>query len=186
MIILKIYFRLVSLFRKTLDLEQHLRTLRSVFLLEAGDLLQEFCVDMFTRFESMRRDSLLGKKLALSQRRSDYSLDSLMLTLFLHDCLGRRLGCNEFIYRFKVDMDDVLLDELQTKNQLYQIIDSLSLKYVVDWPLNIVIHQAGLKKYNKIFIFLVKVKQVIWNLQRLQVRFSIFFKLTSMLYTNSQ
>lgn len=66
-------------------------------------------------------------------------------------------------------MNDEILDELQTKNKLYQIIDSLSLKYVVDWPLNIVIHQAGLQKYNKIFIFLVKVKQVIWNLQRLQV-----------------
>jgi len=158
------------LFRNTLNLQEHLRTLRSVFLLEAGDLLQEFCVDMFTRFESMCRDSLQSNKPTLSQRRSDYSLDSLMLTLFLHDCLGRRLSCNEFIYRFKVDMNDELMDELQTKNQLHQIIDSLNLKYVVEWPLNIVIHQTALQKYNKIFIFLVKVKQVMWNLQRMQVR----------------
>ena len=50
------------------------------------------------------------------------------------------------------------------------MIDCLSVKYTVDWPLTIVLHSSAFAKYNKIFVFLLKVKMALWNLQRIQVR----------------
>ncbi len=83
---------------------QHLARVRRVYLLEAGDLILDFNTEIFARLESLEMsrndDSTLW-----SERRSEFQLDPLTLTLFLHDCLGRRSDYGEAIYRFKVDLD---------------------------------------------------------------------------------
>ena len=79
--------------------------MRRVYLLEAGDLLQEFYTEIFARFDLLEMSRHVDSD-PFSQKRSDFDLDSLTLTLFLHDCLGRRSEESDSIYRFKVDLDN--------------------------------------------------------------------------------
>ena len=49
------------------------------------------------------------------------------------------------------------------------MIGCLSVRYAVDWPLCLVVSNRAIEKYNKTFVFLLKVKQALWNLQKIQV-----------------
>ena len=67
--------------------------------------------------EDLRRCKNKSSKNSLSvkafletiQLISEFNLDPLTLTLFLHDCLGRRSSFSDAIYRFKVELDGDLV-----------------------------------------------------------------------------
>ena len=131
---------LVTMFMKELDLEAVLSRARKVFFMEAGDLMHDFCSQLFTSLET--RDSLeVG--------------DSASLSLLLQDCLGGRYPgwCDLFSCSYSAPDSGVAS------------LSGLSVHLSVSWPLTIVLTQANLETYNKIFLFLAEVKRSLWALQ---------------------
>ncbi len=43
-------------------------------------------------------------------------------------------------------------------------LDCLELTYHVAWPLNVVVTDSSLRKYNSIFSFALKLRRVVWSL----------------------
>lgn len=131
---------LVTMFMQELDLEAVLSRARKVFFMEAGDLMHDFCSQLFTSLGT--RDSLeVG--------------DSASLSLLLQDCLGGRYPgwCDLFSCSYSPPDSGVAS------------LADLSLHLSVSWPLTIVLTQANLETYNKIFLFLAEVKRSLWALQ---------------------
>ena len=131
---------LVTMFMQELELEAVLSQARKVFFMEAGDLMHDFCSQLFTSLET--RDSLeVG--------------DSASLSLLLQDCLGGRYPgwCDLFSCSYSPPDSGVAS------------LSDLSIHLSVSWPLTIVLTQANLETYNKIFLFLAEVKRSLWALQ---------------------
>ena len=132
--------RLLELFKTELELETTLSRARKVFFMEAGDLMHDFCSQLFKIVET-------GDRMELE--------DSASLTLLLQDCLGGRYPgwCDLFSCSYQPpDNDQVSLT-------------SLSVHLSVSWPLNIVLTQHNLDIYNRVFLFLAEVKRSLWSLQ---------------------
>ena len=131
---------LVTMFMEELELETILSRARKVFFMEAGDLMHDFCSQLFTSLES-------GDSLEVG--------DSASLTLLLQDCLGSRYPgwCDLFSCSYAAsDTEAASLSDL-------------SVHLCVSWPLTIILTQANLETYNKIFLFLAEVKRSLWALQ---------------------
>ena len=135
---------LVSLFKTDLELEAVLSRARKVFLLEAGDLMQEFCWQLFITLET-------EDELEIS--------DSASLTLLLQDCLGGR-------YPSWSDLFSCTHEAEAGESSL----SGLRLQMSVTWPLNMVITEKNLQTYNKIFVFLAGVKRSLWALQSVSLQ----------------
>ena len=130
--------RLVYLFKNSLSLSKHFMYLRQTFFMEAGDLISEFYTPMFDKIDA----------------KMDF--DSQSLNVLLHDCLSRRFPSEE-IEKFHIDID------INVKIPL----ESVKLSYDVSWPMNIILHTESLTKYNRVFIFLLSVKQALWALLKI-------------------
>ena len=95
---------------------------------------------------------------------SEWSIDSLSLTVLLHDCLYRRPPINEdMVERFTVKI-------YGTSDTLTDLEGNINIAYHVDWPINIVLHSTSLTMYNKVFQFLLKVKHSLWALQDIDAK----------------
>ena len=148
---------LLNLFRNTLNLEEHFSFTRKVFLMESGDLLSEFYTSIFEASSQMSMKKLADK----SNTCFDSSIDSLSLTLMLHDCLYRRPPkLEEMVENFTVKV-------YGTVDMINDLENNIHLTYHVDWPLNIVLHSTSLVMYNQVFQFLLKIKHALWALQQI-------------------
>ena len=149
---------LLNLFRSTLNLEIHLNFVRNVYLMESGDLMSEFYNSIFKAVSQQ----LMQKSTKKSNLPcSEWSIDSLSLTVLLHDCLYRRPPTGEdMVERFTVKI-------YGTSDTLTDLESNIHIAYHVDWPMNIVLHSTSLTMYNKVFQFLLKVKHALWSLQEI-------------------
>ena len=129
---------LVHLVKEELQLEAVLSRARRVFFMEAGDLMHDFCSQLFTTLEK-------GEVLEVT--------DSASLTLLLQDCLGGRYP----------DWCDLFSCSHSAQDPAS--LSGLTINMAVSWPLTILLTQANLETYNKIFIFLAEVKRSLWSLQ---------------------
>lgn len=139
--------RLVDLFKTDLQLDSVLSQARKVFFLEAGDLMQEFCSQLFTSLEA--EDEL-------------ETSNSASLTLLLQDCLGTR-------YPAWADLFSCTI-EPQTQEAQDLFLSGLRIHQAVSWPLNMVLSQQNLLTYNKIFLFLAGVKRSLWALHTVSLQ----------------
>ncbi|CAB4069561.1 TUBGCP5 [Lepeophtheirus salmonis] len=106
--------RMLSFFKNDLKLESHLSAIRMVFLMEAGDMLQEFYVEIFNKMQE--RDSLF--------------FDTSNLTLHLQGCLSFR--------SFEIPPERFSIN-LSKNDKTGDILDQIHMHYIIDCPLNIVI-----------------------------------------------
>ncbi|XP_072028660.1 gamma-tubulin complex component 5-like [Amphiura filiformis] len=131
--------QLVNTLKTKFDLMANLAILRKFYLLEDGDVMCDFYVDIF---EKLRRQ----------ESWSDY----LYLHGHLQEALGRRYP--EEIERVTVSVSS---DEISARLAARPIhaLDGLTLHYQVDHPLNIIINSQSLDVYNRVFRFLLQVKR---------------------------
>lgn len=136
---------LVRLFTEDLEIDQHLSCARRVFFMEAGDLLHEFCSQLFHLLEQGDQDLA----------------DSASLTILLQDCLARRYPgwADQFSCSYLPPPSSTPLAAL----------DGLQIHYSIHWPLNIVLTSSHLSTYNKVFVFLAQVKRSLWSLQSVRL-----------------
>ena len=151
---------LVRAFMGTLDLKGHLGAVRRVFLMEAGDIMADFCTDVFARIGDFEDND--G---AAEDGAENDGLDTASVTLLLQDCVGRRYPSDADRFSVTVAASSAPADP-NNKDWL----DRATLSYSVEWPLNIVLDSASLAMYNQVFLFLMRVKRSVWTLHQIEAK----------------
>lgn len=61
----------------------------------------------------------------------------------------------------------IIVQDVST-HQVVQAVDNITLYYATGWPINIVLNEDILTKYNEIFRFQLKLKWALWTLNNLK------------------
>ncbi|XP_021563248.1 LOW QUALITY PROTEIN: gamma-tubulin complex component 6 [Carlito syrichta] len=132
-----------------LQLEAHCEALRHFLLMEDGEFAQSL-------------SDLLFEKLGAGQTPGE-----LLSPLALNSVLSKALQCSlhgDTPHAANLSFALKYLPEAFAPNAP-DALSCLELRYKVDWPLNVVITDSCLSKYNGIFSFLLQLKLVTWTLK---------------------
>ncbi|CAH3020487.1 unnamed protein product [Porites evermanni] len=136
----------VRLLKTEFCLLDHLAAMRNFFLLEAGDAMHQFYVEIFNK-----------------ARRLDPWQDISFLNSLMQEALQPRFP--QVVDRLVVSLSAT---SSNGRKQLGQSLQGLGLTYKAPWPVNIVIDGSCQKLYNLVFLFLLKLKQAKWSLDELR------------------
>ncbi|XP_076185525.1 gamma-tubulin complex component 6 isoform X2 [Aptenodytes patagonicus] len=132
-----------------LNVEKHFEALRHFLLMEDGEFAQSL-------------SDLLFEKLGSGQTPGEL-LNPLVLNSILNKALQYSLhGDTQLASNLSFALK--YLPEVFKPNAP-DALSCLELRYKVDWPLNIVITESCMNKYNKIFSFLLQLKHMVWTLK---------------------
>ncbi|KAM6304095.1 gamma-tubulin complex component 6 isoform 2-T3 [Podargus strigoides] len=132
-----------------LNVEKHFEALRHFLLMEDGEFAQSL-------------SDLLFEKLGSGQTPGEL-LNPLVLNSILNKALQYSLhGDSQLASNLSFALK--YLPEAFKPNAP-DALSCLELRYKVDWPLNIVITESCMNKYNKIFSFLLQLKHMVWTLK---------------------
>ncbi|XP_037622066.1 gamma-tubulin complex component 6 [Sebastes umbrosus] len=139
----------VDYFFVELGVERHFEALRHFLLMEDGEFSQYLSDLLFEKLGSGQTPGELLTPLVLN------SILSKALQYSLHG--DTPLAANfTFALRF--------LPETFHPNAPDSL-NCLELRYKVDWPLNIIITDSCMNKYNRLFSFLLQLKHMVWSLR---------------------
>ncbi|XP_048355536.1 gamma-tubulin complex component 6 isoform X3 [Sphaerodactylus townsendi] len=132
-----------------LNVEKHFEALRHFLLMEDGEFAQSLSDLLFEKLGSGQTPGELLNPLVLN------SILNKALQYSLHG--DTHLASNlSFALKYLPEM---------FKPNAPDALNCLELRYKVDWPLNIVITETCMNKYNKIFSFLLQLKHMVWTLK---------------------
>ncbi|XP_072856687.2 gamma-tubulin complex component 6 isoform X2 [Pogona vitticeps] len=132
-----------------LNVEKHFGALRHFLLMEDGEFAQSLSDLLFEKLGSGQTPGELLNPLVLN------SILNKALQYSLHG--DTHLASNlSFALKYLPEM---------FKPNAPDALNCLELRYKVDWPLNIVITENCMNKYNKIFSFLLQLKHMVWTLK---------------------
>ncbi|KAJ8245696.1 hypothetical protein GJAV_G00273510 [Gymnothorax javanicus] len=139
----------VDYFFVELGVERHFETLRHFLLMEDGEFAQSLSDLLFEKLGSGQTPGELLTPLVLN------SILSKALQYSLHG--DSTLASNfTFALRFLPETFHPLAPDA---------LNCLELRYKVDWPLNIIITDSCMNKYNRLFSFLLQLKHMVWTLR---------------------
>jgi len=130
---------------KEYKLEGHLKLMRCVFMMERGHVMTQFYRQMFIEVESSPTWSNANS-----------------LTCILQEVLSQEWPDSSS--RWSIDANDV------RTHQVLQAADHTTLHYSIGWPVNMVLNDEALDKYNGVFRFQLKLKWALWTLTNLRFR----------------
>lgn len=132
-----------------LEMEKHVVAIRHFLLMEDGEFAQSLSDQLFERLVSGQTPSELFTPLVLN------SILNKALQYSLHG--DSQLASNlSFALKYIPEMFTTTAPD---------ILSCLELRYKVSWPLNIVITDGCINKYNQIFSFLLQLKHMVWTLR---------------------
>ncbi|CAI5785319.1 gamma-tubulin complex component 6 [Podarcis lilfordi] len=132
-----------------LNIEKHFGALRHFLLMEDGEFAQSLSDLLFEKLGSGQTPGELLNPLVLN------SILNKALQYSLHG--DTHLASNlSFALKYLPEM---------FKPNAPDALNCLELRYKVDWPMNIVITENCMNKYNKIFSFLLQLKHMVWTLK---------------------
>ncbi|XP_041058056.1 gamma-tubulin complex component 6 isoform X3 [Carcharodon carcharias] len=132
-----------------LNIEQNFEALRHFLLMEDGEFAQSLSDLLFEKLGSGQTPGELLNPLVLN------SILNKALQYSLHG--DSKLASNlTFALKYLPEM---------FKPNAPDALNCLELRYKVNWPLNIVITESCMSKYNKIFSFLLQLKHMFWTLK---------------------
>ncbi|XP_025937294.1 gamma-tubulin complex component 6 isoform X3 [Apteryx rowi] len=132
-----------------LNVEKHFEALRHFLLMEDGEFAQSLSDLLFEKLGSGQTPGELLNPLVLN------SILNKSLQYSLHG--DTKLASNlSFALKYLPEV---------FKPNAPDALSCLELRYKVDWPLNIVITESCMNKYNKIFSFLLQLKHMVWTLK---------------------
>lgn len=129
------------------SLLQHLTVLRKVFLMDAGNIVQNFYTYLFQELRSGDWGNSVGLSVQLKL-------------------------CVEEEHPNLASNFSVIIDRKKCRSGLSIVHSALNLYffgYNVDWPLNLIITPECIDDYNKIFKFLLKIKYALWSVNNLRI-----------------
>ncbi|KAM4553698.1 gamma-tubulin complex component 6 [Fundulus diaphanus] len=139
----------VDYFFVELGVERHFEALRHFLLMEDGEFAQSLSDLIFEKMASGQTPGELLTPLVLN------SILSKALQYSLH---GDTPLASSFTFalRFLPETFHPLAPDS---------LNCLELRYKVDWPLNIIITDSCMNKYNRLFSFLLQLKHMVWSLR---------------------
>nr|XP_040018260.1 gamma-tubulin complex component 6 isoform X1 [Gasterosteus aculeatus aculeatus] len=139
----------VDYFFVELGVERHFEALRHFLLMEDGEFAQSLSDLLFEKLGSGQTPGELLTPLVLN------SILSKALQYSLHGDIP--LAANfTFALRFLPETFHPHAPDS---------LNCLELRYKVDWPLNIIITDSCMNKYNRLFSFLLQLKHMVWSLR---------------------
>ncbi|CAN9498963.1 unnamed protein product [Ophioblennius macclurei] len=139
----------VDYFFVELGVERHFEALRHFLLMEDGEFAQSLSDLLFEKLGSGQTPGELLTPLVLN------SILSKALQYSLH---GDTPLAGNFTFALRFLPDTFHPHAPDSLN-------CLELRYKVDWPLNIIITDGCMNKYNRLFSFLLQLKHMVWSLR---------------------
>ncbi|XP_039522007.1 gamma-tubulin complex component 6 isoform X2 [Pimephales promelas] len=139
----------VDYFFVELGVEKHFKTLRHFLLMEDGEFALSLSDQLFEKLGSGQTPGELLTPLVLN------SILNKALQYSIH-------GDGELAAHFTFALR--YLPEIFHPHAPDSL-NCLELRYKVDWPVNIVITDSCLNKYNRLFSFLLQLKHMVWSLR---------------------
>lgn len=124
-------------------LEAHLKLMRSVYMMEAGHIMNKFYQILFHEIETNQMWN-----------------NSYFLSCMLEEILSQQWSDSSSHW-------SIVVENVNT-HQVTQAVDNITLCYAMGWPINIVLNEDVLAKYNEIFRFQLKLKWALWTLNNLK------------------
>ncbi|XP_035678118.1 gamma-tubulin complex component 6-like [Branchiostoma floridae] len=140
---------IVDYFIVELKAQRHFKALRTYLLMEDGEFGHAISDQLFDK---------LAQGLSPQELLSPLVLNS-VLTRAIQTSINRD---SDYTANFSFALK--WLPE-HFKLNAHDTLDCLELRYKVDWPLNIVITDTTINKYNKIFSFMLQLKRISWVLK---------------------
>ncbi|CAH1265550.1 TUBGCP6 [Branchiostoma lanceolatum] len=140
---------IVDYFIVELKVQRHFKALRTYLLMEDGEFGHAISDQLFDK---------LAQGLSPQELLSPLVLNS-VLTQAIQTSINRD---SDYTANFSFALK--WLPE-HFKLNAHDTLDCLELRYKVDWPLNIVITDTTINKYNKIFSFMLQLKRITWVLK---------------------
>ncbi|XP_037931769.1 uncharacterized protein LOC119666560 [Teleopsis dalmanni] len=129
-----------------LKLFGHFKSLRNYFLLMDGEFSLKICHEIISQLE----EGMSPKELLCGQTLHTMLHKALFFSFCGNDKNSKNLSFT--------------IPNVPEKFNLFSpnVLQSLTLTYLIHWPLNIILNEESLERYGKIFRFLVKVKRISW------------------------
>ncbi|XP_026670394.1 gamma-tubulin complex component 5 isoform X2 [Ceratina calcarata] len=124
-------------------MESHLSLMRSVYMMEAGHIMNKFYQRLFYEIETNQMWN-----------------NSYFLSCILEEVLSQWWPDSSSRWSITVSIthtDKVLI-----------AVDNITLHYAIGWPINIILNEETFGKYNEIFRFQLKLKWALWTLNNLR------------------
>ncbi|KAM4749592.1 gamma-tubulin complex component 6 isoform 2-T2 [Rhinophrynus dorsalis] len=132
-----------------LNMEKHFEAIRHFLLMEDGEFAQSLSDLLFEK---------LGSGHTPSELLSPLVLNSILNKALQYSLHGDSHLASNLTFALKY------IPEVFTPTAP-DTLNCLELKYKIDWPLNIVITDTCMNKYNKVFSFLLQLKHMVWTLR---------------------
>lgn len=153
----------------TYHLRQFFPFLQSFFLFKSNEVMFLFSKNLFDlvkRLETYQDDAILNSLLFHS-----------MNTVTTTDAQAKKSAFSDASRLVSMHYD-LAMDEKHRANMnkicdidgMTRLIGAIQLKLKVSWPLNIVISQSNLDSYNRVFLFMMQLKQVKYDLDSLRLQ----------------
>nr|XP_034190148.1 gamma-tubulin complex component 5 isoform X2 [Osmia lignaria] len=124
-------------------LESHLTLMRSVYMMEAGHIMNKFYQKLFHEIETNQMWN-----------------NSYFLSCILEEILSQWWPNSSSRWSITVSNTPT--------NQVLTAVDNITLHYTIGWPMNIILNEKTFIKYNEIFRFQLKLKWALWTLNNLR------------------
>ncbi|XP_076753006.1 gamma-tubulin complex component 5 isoform X1 [Xylocopa sonorina] len=124
-------------------LESHLTLMRSVYMMEAGHIMNKFYQRLFQEIETNQMWN-----------------NSYYLSCILEEILSQWWPDSSSRWSITVSNTHT--------NKVLMAVDNLTLHYAIGWPINIVLNEKTFIMYNEIFRFQLKLKWALWTLNNLR------------------
>jgi len=173
---------LISLLMEDMQLVEHLATLRAFHFSAAGDVIHQFAVALFEKFERKERwqDLHVVNSLFYEALRPEMDLG----TTDLHSVLTFKLATPSSSNpssstTTSLDAPPPSAPPTASSSATAKVsvpefslaaLEALSLSYTVRWPLDIVISSSAMEIYNKVLVFLLQIRRAKYCLDRLRGR----------------
>ena len=167
---------LINYFFQKLNIESHFVALRKYFLFEDSEFAFTFVNYLCSKFfsSSDQQQPVYNRKLKIIEIFNPININEALniAKSSIKNCKfidNLSIGINEENYSSD-QLQDVSLNKsgneysnlnsscLQYCSEILGYFNNLELKYTIDWPLNIVITDLCMKKYNQVFCFLLQIK----------------------------
>ena len=160
---------LINYFLFELNLEDHLEAIRKYFLFENGEFAQVFVDQLAESIFSIdfnRSQSAIGTDTAAIRLKLNFK--NLLNPIYVYEALNKAVSqvrnC-KFIDNLSIRINNDCSSKNNASSNKYvdilTYLNSLELKYLVGFPLNLIINETTIASYNKIFGFLLQIKFVL-------------------------
>ncbi|XP_016843596.1 gamma-tubulin complex component 5 isoform X1 [Nasonia vitripennis] len=124
-------------------LEEQLKLMRSVYMMETSHIMNKFTKLIFTEIES-----------------NGMWNNAYFVTCLLEEVLSQQWP--DTSSRWSITVSNI------RTTKVLEAVNGIKLHYAAGWPINMLLNEEALDKYNKIFRFELKLKWALWTLNNLR------------------